>query len=184
MGPFSLLPSTQTALEHSSYEYTTYMGLKTDTSQTPLLLLCHVGFRGLSWACVACRGFSWACIGFRGWSWALIGTPVGRVNSRIIIKRKRKTYLGLETRHVLSPPCCCFATSAFVSYRGPVLAVVGFRGPVLAFVGLHRLWWPVVSLRGTPVGLRLCELSWACIRHHGPVLAFVVPAFRVVVMPW
>ena len=162
MGPFSLSPSTQTALKHSSYEYTTYMGLETDTSQTPLLLLCHVGFRELSWACITCHGFSWACIGFRGWSWAFIGTPVGRVNSRIIIKSKKKTYLGLETQHVLSPPCCCFATSAIVGYRGPVLAVVGFCGPVLAFVGSRGPLWAFI---GTPVG-RINRIMIKSIKKH------------------
>ena len=86
-----------------------------------------------------------------------------------MIKSIKKTYLGLETCRISSSPAAALpiAMSAFVGYRGPALAVVGFRGPVLAFVGLHRLWWPVVSLRGTPVGLQVVVglrlPSWACV---------------------
>ena len=43
-----------------------------DTSRAPLLLLCHIGFRRLSWACVGCRGFSWACVSVRGPASALV----------------------------------------------------------------------------------------------------------------
>ena len=49
----------------------------------------------------------------------------------------------------LEPPCSCFATSAFMGYRWPALAVVGFCGPALAFVGLDWLSW---AFDGTPVG--------------------------------
>ena len=98
-----------------------------------LAVVANVGLHLLLLAIVSCHGPLLACI----------GTPVGRYLVFVVELKKRikKTYLGLETFCVSSPPpCCCFASLCWHSW-----AVIGQRS--WAVVSLHWLssafWvWP------------------------------------------
>ena len=92
----------------------------------------YVGLRWLLWVFAmwavvglrGCREPMSAHVGCCGFLWAFVGTSVGRVNG---IKKEtiKKTYLGLETRHL-----------------EPLLLLL----PLLACIGLHWLLWAFVGL--------------------------------------
>ena len=111
----------------------------------PLLSLAGVGLCWLSWACV---GF---CGPFQVW----FGSSTVCKISLVRVYKKMKTYLGLETCRVASPPCCCFTALAFVGLRWPSLAVNGRRWPAWlswACMGLH---WPSLACVGHCGGQRI-----------------------------
>ena len=97
-----------------------------------LAVVASIGLHLLSLAIVGCCGPSLACV----------GTPVGRYLVFIVeLKKKRikKTYLGLETFRVSSPPpllLLCQPLLAFVGCHWP--AFVGCHEPALAVIGLLR----------------------------------------------
>jgi hypothetical protein len=64
-------------------------------------------------------------------------------------KKQKKTYLGLETCHVSSPPpaaaLLCEFSWAFAGLRWLSLAIVGLRWPTLAVVSFCGLHWPALT---------------------------------------
>ena len=114
----------------------------------PLLLLCWhlLAFVGLSWLLLACVCCCWPSLAYIGCCWPLLAV-VGlhrtvlahlQVDNQIECLKKdlKKTYLGLKTFRVSSPPSLAAALPAFVGIRGPELAVVGQCWPSSALVSL------------------------------------------------
>ena len=103
--------------------------------QACLAALAFVGFGGPALAVVGFCGPALACFG-------LLGT-LGRINSIFLKKKKKKTYLGLETCHVSSPPpaaaLLCEFSWAFAGIRWLSLAIMGLRWPTLAVVSVCGL---------------------------------------------
>ena len=142
-------------------------------------MLAVVGFCGPAIVFVGLCLLSWAVVGLRGPALACVGTPVGRINRIRKQNYKKKTYQGLETCRVSSPPAAAllrwlsWASWACIGLRWPSLAGVAVVGLGLAIVGLG---W----LSSAGVGCHWPGL--AVVGHRGPALACVGLLMVVVVV--